>query len=68
MIQATAAQIIGQFAANLRAQLAHQKPDAAVPVVAEATPPAAARPISGLSLMARVVWRQLLALFTGHRQ
>jgi carbon monoxide dehydrogenase subunit G len=68
MIQAMAAQIIGQFAANLRAQLAQQKPGAAAPVVAEVTAPAAARSISGLSLMARVVWQQLLALFTGARQ
>jgi hypothetical protein len=29
--------------------------------------PAAAKPISGLSLMVRVVWQQLRALFSGRR-
>jgi uncharacterized protein len=87
MIQATAAQIIGQFASNLRAQLAQQSPSpppaAASPpprAVARATPqprpapaapaapmPPAAKPISGLSLIARVIWRQIVTLFTGRR-
>jgi carbon monoxide dehydrogenase subunit G len=95
MIQATAAQIIGQFAANLRKQLAQQPPSAPLPhaSVPNASPPSAspapqtaaaaaqqpqpsrpvaptppaAKPISGLSLIARVVWRQILALFTGRR-
>jgi carbon monoxide dehydrogenase subunit G len=66
MIQATAAQIIGQFAANLRAQLG--RGPAAVTSAAPATAaPAAARPISGLSLMAHVIWRRLAALFSGRR-
>ena len=45
MIQSTAAQIIGQFAANLRAQLELQ-PDvvAAPPIVPAAAPPASAAP------------------------
>jgi carbon monoxide dehydrogenase subunit G len=60
MIRATAAQIIDQFAGNLRAQLAQQPaPTSAAP------PPPAARPISGLSLMARVIWSKIVALFTG---
>jgi uncharacterized protein len=80
MIQATAAQIIGQFAANLRAQLANEPPSsqpAAPRAEASAEPsraaPAAptiapnARPISGLSLIARVIWQQILALLTGRR-
>jgi hypothetical protein len=29
--------------------------------------PAAAKPISGLSLLARVVWQQIVALFTRRR-
>src|SRR5580700_1693398 len=60
MIQATAAQIINQFAKNLRTQLEQQ------PVTAPATPPAAdaplpeaAKPISGVSLGARVLWNQV---------
>jgi uncharacterized protein len=88
MIQATAAQIIGQFAANLRAQLASEPPAAPValhespplqaaapaapqpepPPTAKAQPlPPAARPISGLSLFARVIWQQIVSLFTGRR-
>jgi hypothetical protein len=101
MIQATAAQIIGQFAANLRAQLERQPaaatPPAAVtpevaspPIVPERTPapprgaprpasvrpspppemppPPAAKPISGLTLLARVIWQQVRALFSGRKE
>jgi len=92
MIQATAAQIISQFASNLRAQLAQQPaqqppppqaaPLAAAPAAsAQAAPPRpeppappsspppapAAKPISGLSLIARVIWQQIVSLFTGRR-
>jgi uncharacterized protein len=68
MIQATAAQIIGQFAGNLRAQLGQAPPvaEAALPPMPSpsVTPPAAP-PISGLSLMLRVIWSRLVALFGG---
>jgi carbon monoxide dehydrogenase subunit G len=91
MIQATAAQIIGQFATNVRTQLAQQPatspsppPAASAPPTAQAAapsaskpepaqmPPAAsippaAKPISGLSLIARVIWQQIAALFIGRR-
>jgi uncharacterized protein len=93
MIQATAAQIIGQFAGNLRAQLAREgapatpapaaapapsaaaapasaaAPQQSQPRTASAPPsmPAAARPISGFSLLARVIWQQIVALFTWRR-
>jgi len=101
MIQATAAQIIGQFAGNLRAQLAREgaPPPAAVaapaasPAVAPASappafvaapplqpeqtprpsapppppPPLPAKPISGLSLIARVIWQAIVTRFTGRR-
>ena len=92
MIQATAAQIISQFASNLRAQLTQQPaqqppppqaaPLAAAPAAsAQAAPPRpeppappsspppapAAKPISGLSLIARVIWQQIVSLFTGRR-
>jgi len=101
MIQATAAQIIGQFAGNLRAQLAREgaPPPAAVaapaasPAVAPASappafvaapplqpeqtprpsapppaaPPPPAKPISGLSLIARVIWQAIVTRFTGRR-
>jgi uncharacterized protein len=80
MIQATAAQIIGQFAGNLRAQLAREAVPSATPAPVAAAPPLqpeqnpqpsvpplAARPISGLSLLARVIWQQIVSLFTGQR-
>ncbi len=71
MIQATAAQIIKQFADNLRAQLA-QHPASSSPAPSAATSPAevsarpqpaAAKPISGFSLMLRVILQQIAALF-----
>jgi len=98
MIQATAAQIINQFAGNLRAQLAQQAsapapaapppepapvaleprtepssaapalPRAAVPPPSSSAPPPPAKPISGFSLIARVLWQQIVGLFTGRRQ
>ena len=94
MIQATAAQIIGQFASNLRAQLQSQPaaatPDvpsppivperttrrcaqAPMPASARPSPPAempplpAAKPISGFTLLARVIWQQVRALFSGRK-
>jgi carbon monoxide dehydrogenase subunit G len=66
MIQTTAAQIIGQFAANLRARLGSERAAPAPPAhAATPSPPAAAKPISGLSLLARVIWSRLRALFGG---
>ncbi len=62
MIETTAAQIVGQFANNLRAQLAQQSQSLPSPV---SPAPRAAPPISGLSLFARVVWSKLAALFGG---
>jgi len=106
MIQATAGQIIGQFAGNLRTQLAQQQaaqapPSPPAPNVVRSTtepprsppprspsprsptprsptprspppneplpPPPAAKPISGLSLMARVIWQQIASVFTRRR-
>jgi uncharacterized protein len=79
MIQATAAQIIGQFAGNLRTQLAQQLPLPPQPAAAAAgseteplaasspAAPPGAKPISGLSLFARVIWQQIVALVTGRR-
>lgn len=53
MIQATAAQIIGQFANNLRRQFAAQ-PDGAP--ASDTALPAAAKPISGLSVVAKALF------------
>jgi len=74
IIQATAAQLIKQFANNLKAEFASAppaapSPAAAVPAAgvtrAPAPPPPAARPISGFSLMARVIWDAIVRLFKG---
>jgi len=105
MIQATAAQIIAQFANNLRLHLAPQpaaqpapaavaerqapSPVAPPPIVmapplspappgaehhadspsppATAPLPPAAKPISGFTLLARVIWQDLVGLFTGRK-
>ena len=75
MIQTTAAQIINQFAGNLRTHLAQQQKSSAAAAPAQpnatpagassATPPPAAKPISGFSLMLRVIAQQIAALFGG---
>jgi carbon monoxide dehydrogenase subunit G len=62
MIQDVASQIIGQFAKSLRAMLEHEKAVAANGSAPPPDParmpasPSSAKPISGLSLMARVIW------------
>jgi carbon monoxide dehydrogenase subunit G len=70
MIQATAATLMNQFANNLKAHIAQS--EAAQPAAAAATAPASATtagpsataaPISGFSLMARVLWDSILRLF-----
>jgi carbon monoxide dehydrogenase subunit G len=73
MIQTTAAQIIGQFANNLKAQIARDSATASAPhaqaagastaSAASIAPPPAAKPISGFSLMAKVLWASILKLF-----
>ena len=67
IIQATAAQIMTQFAANLKAQIVDEGPAAVLlPSSAPAQPPpAAGGPISGFSLMAKVIWNTVARLFTG---
>jgi carbon monoxide dehydrogenase subunit G len=79
MIQATAGQIMAQFAANLKAQLGERGAASTTdaPASAAATsdarmsaslpvqPPAGAKPISGFSLMAKVLWEAIVRLFTG---
>ena len=57
IVQATAAQIMNQFAANLRQQIAEQRP------AAMETPPQPAKPISAFSLMATVVWNAIRSWF-----
>jgi uncharacterized protein len=77
MIQSTAAQLMKQFAAALRAQVIERagvaapgKTEAETPMSGEPAapllhpPPTAVRPISGLSLLARVIWEAIVRLFT----
>jgi carbon monoxide dehydrogenase subunit G len=78
IIQSTAAALMKQFAAALRAQLVERAGVAASPGKAEAETPmsgepaapllyppaAAARPISGLSLLAWVIWEAIVRLFS----
>jgi len=65
VIEATASQLIGQFANNLKAQISATMPatpaGGAAPTSSAASPPAA--PISGFSLMANVLWTMLKRLF-----
>jgi uncharacterized protein len=75
IIQATATQIMNQFAKSLKDKLA-QEPAAATPAAAAAPPamqsspslvpppaPPPAKPISGFSLMAKVIWNSIVSLF-----
>ncbi len=70
IIQATAAQIMTQFAANLKAQIGSEGL-AAVPTAAAPPPssapaqrlPAAGRPIAGFSLMIKVIWSAITSWF-----
>jgi uncharacterized protein len=82
MIQTTAAQIMNQFANNLKAQIARDPLPNPPPQAGEgregasasaqapasapsqpSAPPPAAKPISGFSLMAKVLWASILKLF-----
>jgi hypothetical protein len=82
MIQATATALMNQFANNLKAQLAQSGtlagPAAApasaaaggtAPAAPAAAPmPAAAKPISGFSLMLTVLWNSIRGLFSGQKR
>src|SRR5712671_1491559 len=61
MIQATAAQLMKQFAENLKAQPAMSRPAPASASLS--APPAAAKPISGFALMGRVIWDAIMRPF-----
>src|SRR5215813_5584906 len=63
IIQSTAAQLMKQFADNLKTQLAASAPiSAAVTTEPASPPPAAAQPISGFSLMLKVIWDAIVRL------
>jgi len=76
IIQATAAQLMNQFAKSLKEKLAQESPAAAPAPSASSTaqpvsspsivpPPAppAAKPISGFTLIAKAIWSALVGLF-----
>jgi carbon monoxide dehydrogenase subunit G len=70
LIQGTAAQIMSQFANNLKGQIARegaaaaaQPGEAQAQSATTAAPPPAAKPISGFSLMAKVIWDSIMKLF-----
>jgi hypothetical protein len=72
MIQSVAAQLIGQFSQALRAQIAAsepatasstEQPEAAGRAKIAGTPPSAAKPIGGFSLVFKALWASVLGLF-----
>jgi uncharacterized protein len=65
IIQMTAAQIVNQFAHNLKAQLATESKEGASQPAAPPPQPAppVAKPISGFALMGQVLWAFLKRLF-----
>ena len=66
MIQDVSTQLIGEFADALRAQLAETPiPAAEHGADTPARPLPAAKPISGLALMFRVLWNAVVRLFRG---
>ena len=63
LIQDVASQLIGQFAGCLKSKLAAS----ALAQPAHASPPAAAKPISGFALMCSVLWNSIRRLFGGSK-
>src|SRR6202011_3616620 len=69
IVQATAAQLMNQFAAGLKEEFAQGQeapPPAPAPAPSASPVPAsppAAKPISGLALMGKVVWNWIIDLF-----
>jgi hypothetical protein len=70
IIQATAEQLIGQFAENLRAEIARSGASASAGDAAPTAPgpeKVEVKPIAGFSLMFRVFWTSIKRLFGGGR-
>ena len=78
IIQATAAQLMKQFAAGLKEKLAQERPAAPAPASASASPPPTqpsppiaptaaaaptAKPIAGFALIAKVIWSWITGVF-----
>jgi len=64
IIQATAAQIMTQFADNLKSQIGDGNLAAAT---TQGPSPPAARPISGFALIAKVIWNAIVRVIAGRR-
>ena len=65
IIQGVAAQLIGQFAANLRASLATSEVAGHSGTAEPVPPPVPKRPISAVALLWRAAWRWLSGIFGG---
>jgi uncharacterized protein len=69
IIQATAAQLMNQFATRLKDQLAQDRSTAPAPTqpmqspMASTAAPPPAKPISGLALLAKAIWSWITGLF-----
>jgi len=67
IVQATAAQIMREFANNLKAQLAESPPQPSLPAegagAAQMQSSPVVKPISGFTLMAKVLWDAIVGLF-----
>jgi carbon monoxide dehydrogenase subunit G len=68
MIKDLASHLIGQFSDCLRMQLSENRPAAIGTMNAAAPPPSAAKPISGFSLMIRILWQAFARLFTANHR
>jgi uncharacterized protein len=69
IIQATAAQLMNQFATRLKDQLAQDRSTAPAPTqpmqspIASTAAPPPAKPISGLALLGKAIWSWITGLF-----
>jgi carbon monoxide dehydrogenase subunit G len=69
IIQATAAQLMNQFATRLKDQLAQDRSSAPAPAqpmqspIASTAAPPPAKPISGLALLGKAIWSWITGLF-----
>jgi hypothetical protein len=68
IVQATAAQIMTQFADNLKSQIGERDAPGAPSQKPASPSPPAAPPISGLSLIAKVIWNAVVRMFAGLRR
>src|SRR5258706_9979705 len=67
MIQSFASQLLGQFGAALKAELAITQPSPASHSATPAATPAPSRPISGFTLIPRTLWDSIGRWFKGRR-